>query len=168
MLIHCTNVMTPINGNFWNLSLTAVRYGRVPKRSREVITSAEADQSSYDGTPHSASPGSNSSSEGSTICGSSNNNSFSSNTSPTSSSTSDQMSVTSTLTCSKVNPLAAIVTQTHLQHCIYTQDKVREVTPRKLTLVSVPFVSLMLLTYSCLSITLLFCSRIIYTHPNGA
>lgn len=115
------------------MSRDSVRYGRVPKRSREVITSAEADQSSFDGTSHSnsASPGSNSSSEGSVVVGST------ATASPTSTVGSEQSSngnVSSTFS-SSLSPLAGIVSQTHLAHCIYIQEKVRDVTPRKLTLV---------------------------------
>lgn len=135
------------------MSRDSVRYGRVPKRSREVITSAEADQSSFDGTsPHSGSPGSNSGSPPSTttesasttnggIVGSTVNNSTvnNNNTSPTSTvgvSENNSSSTNSGKVSSTLSPLASLVTQTHLTHCIYTQEKVRDVTPRKLTLVS--------------------------------
>lgn len=111
-----------------------MRYGRVPKRSREVITSAEADQSSYDGTPQSASPGSNSSSEGGNSTASSFNSSNGSDSgnSTLSSTGTETISVSSTFT-STVSPLAHLITQSHLQHCVYIQDKVRDLPPRKLT-----------------------------------
>ncbi|ODM95699.1 Nuclear receptor ROR-beta [Orchesella cincta] len=136
------------------MSRDSVRYGRVPKRSREAITSAEADQSSYDGTSHSASPGSNTSSEGSITCGSStsstnnnnnctttttttssnnNNNSTSSSSSSSGSVATETNAVSSTFT-NNLTSLAAIVSQTHMHHCVYTQDRVRDIAPRKLTL----------------------------------
>lgn len=145
----------------WNLSnesplFVAVRYGRVPKRSREAITSAEADQSSFDGT--SASPGSNSSCEisgssgsgsgsvGSTVNVISNTHAHvatNGNGSPSSTSTSSSTENGHGNISTKfpnpppisLSPLAGLVTQTHLAHCIYSQDKVRDVAPRKLTLV---------------------------------
>lgn len=129
-----------------NNLVIAVRYGRVPKRSREAISSTEMEQSYFEGSPQSPSPGSNASSEG-TVNGVSSRtpttgSSFSSSNEPSPVSSSTTASL-----CGSPNTLGTIITQSHLQNCVYTQDRVKDIAPRTLTIVSLRFIVAICILY---------------------